>query len=312
MATITVDTTSQRYSSDPQPEPDIILLHTTEGMSYPSYAGGGNAPHATVRALPGKGIAVREHIPFTDYAKALVHPAGTPETNRRGVLQFELMGTCDPRTAASSDAWYFWPDADDVVLQALADYLRPLANRYAIPAKAPRFIAYPGSYGAGNGVRMSYAEFTTFQGFCGHEHAPGNDHGDPGAFQIDKLFRLLALPAASRDEPRPPIVVTKPGTKAPAFPLPKGYYFGPADGGDHSISGFHPVGRLSVAQVRAYLKEWQTQMQRRGWRITPDGEYGPETKGVALAFGAEKHLGARADLIGPIVWAAAWTAPVTK
>ena len=210
MATVTVNRTSQRFYSTPQPEADVTVIHTTEGMSWPGYNGGGSAPHATIRAIPGKGIEVREHIDFSKYAKALMNLPGGVETNRRGVLQFELIGTCDEKHKGSS-SWYFWPDADDVVLQALADYLRPIHTKYGIPAKAPSFKAYRpggkstsgGSYGRSNGVRMSGAEWIKFQGICGHQHVPENDHGDPGNFPIAKLLKFLGGSTSKPQSGRP-------------------------------------------------------------------------------------------------------------
>lgn len=190
MPTLTVDKTSQTFYSTDQPEADVVVIHTTEGMTWPGYSGGGEAPHATIRAIPGKGIQVREHIAFTKFAKALMNLPGGVETNRRGVLQFELVGTCDPKHKGNS-SWYFWPDADDVVLQALADYLRPLMERFDIPPVAPDFLPYPASYGSKNGQRMSGPEWVAFQGICGHQHVPENDHGDPGAFPVTKLIAAL-------------------------------------------------------------------------------------------------------------------------
>lgn len=190
MATFTVDATSQRFGSASQPEPDVCVLHTTEGMSWPGYSGGGEAPNATIKPIPGKGIQVREHIDFDCYAKALMNLPGGVETNRRGVIQFELIGTCDPKHKGDP-AWYYWPDADDAVLSALADYLRPILARYDIPHVAPGFLAYPDSYGSKRGQRMSNAAWDAFNGICGHQHVPENDHGDPGAFPIAALINYL-------------------------------------------------------------------------------------------------------------------------
>lgn len=187
--TITVDTTSQTFNGNPQPKPDICLLHTTEGMGWPPYAGGNEAPHVTVKPFPGKGIEVRVHRPWTDYAKALANRPGGVETNRRGVLQLELMGTCDP---SARSRMYFWPEADDVVLEALADYLRPVLARFDIPAVAlAPFLPYPKSYGSAGGQRLTFAQWNTARGICGHQHAPENDHGDPGAFPIARFIQYL-------------------------------------------------------------------------------------------------------------------------
>lgn len=185
---ITIDR-SQPFTSGNQPEADVLALHTTEGMSWPGYNGGGNAPHDTIKAVPGKGIIVRRHIPYNQYGKALRNLPGGGETNRRGVIQVELIGTCDPKHK-DNDAWYYWPEADDVVLKALAKYYSPILRTYAIPLVAPAFRAYPASYG-NTSVRMSTAEFNKFNGICGHQHVPENDHGDPGAFPIGKFINYV-------------------------------------------------------------------------------------------------------------------------
>jgi len=190
VATVTVDSTSQRYTSATQPEPDILLLHTTEGMSWPGYALGKQAPHDTVKAIPGKGIEVRRHYPYDQYSRSLENDAGGVETNRRGVIQIELRGTCDPKHR-NDPAWYFWPDADDAVLSALADYYRPLMAKYGIPARAMHeFLAYPASYG-NSPARLTFAEWTNGSGIAGHSGAPENAHGDPGAFPIDRFIQFL-------------------------------------------------------------------------------------------------------------------------
>ena len=186
--TISVDAKTQTYKGTQQPTPEILLLHTTEGTSWPYYAGGNESPHVTVKPLPGRGIEVRVHRPWTDYAKALANRAGGVETNRRGVLQIELMGTCDPRSSNG----YFWPGADDVVLAALADYVRPVLARFNIPARTiATFLPYPVSYGSRGGQRLTFSQWNSARGICGHQHAPENDHGDPGAFPIDRFVAHL-------------------------------------------------------------------------------------------------------------------------
>lgn len=89
---------------------------------------------------------------------------------------------------------------------------------------------------------------------------------------------------------------------APAFPLPNGWYFGPQDGPEASVSGYHGN--------RENLRRWQQRMADRGWGINPDGFYGDQTRDVARAFQTEKGLTVDGK-IGPVTWAAAWTAPVT-
>lgn len=89
---------------------------------------------------------------------------------------------------------------------------------------------------------------------------------------------------------------------APAFPLPAGWYFGPASGPQQSVSGYY--------SHNADLKVWQARMAARGWAISVDGYYGPQTQAVARAFQSQKGLTVD-GLIGPVTWGAAWTTPVT-
>lgn len=102
--------------------------------------------------------------------------------------------------------------------------------------------------------------------------------------------------------PSGPVVIA-PGVPAPPYPLPAGYYFGPKAGPVQSVSGYF--------SHRDDLRTWQQRMADRGWTITADGLYGPQTAGVAHDFQVEKHLTVD-SLIGPQTWAAAWTEPVTR
>jgi hypothetical protein len=68
-----------------------------------------------------------------------------------------------------------------------------------IPLTARPFKAYPASFGPSD-VRMSNATWNNFTGWCGHEHVPQNDHGDPGAFPWARLVQL----ATEHDTPAPP------------------------------------------------------------------------------------------------------------
>lgn len=113
-------------------------------------------------------------------------------------------------------------------------------------------------------------------------------------------FRATGTPGGGTPTPAPP----SGGGKVPTFPLPAGHYFGPKEGPQESHSGYYSD------TDRDNLADWQTQMEARGWAITPDGLYGPETDGVATAFQQEKGLDVD-GLIGPDTWGAAWTAPIT-
>lgn len=96
------------------------------------------------------------------------------------------------------------------------------------------------------------------------------------------------VPAANTTESSTTPAV--PTTAAPAYP---GY-----------VIKFNPD------KYDANLKVWQVRMKARGWTLTADGVYGPETKTVVLAFQRDKDLHVDAE-IGPETWRAAWTTPVT-
>jgi hypothetical protein len=103
---------------------------------------------------------------------------------------------------------------------------------------------------------------------------------------------------------KPPAAPVTPAAKGPAFPLPSGHYFGITSADEHCHSGFRPADRPGVLT-------WQAQMKRRGWKISADGRYGPQSAGVAKAFQREKGLDDDSR-VGPKTWAASWTTPVTK
>jgi len=273
MPSITIDTKTQVFYSTAQPEADVCVIHTTEGMGWPGYSGGGAAPHATIRAIPGKGIAVRKHIGYDKFAKALMNLPGGVETNRRGALQFELIGTCDPKHKGDSD-WYSWADADDVVLEALADFLRPVLSLYKIPHRAPAFLAYPASYANKQGQRFSFAEWNAFNGICGHQHVPENVHGDPGAFPIAKLLKFLGASGAS---------VTKPASSIPSLPKPK------------TVWGRGDTG-TKVREIQGKVG------------VPVDGDFGPATEAAVKRFQTKHGLDAD-GLWGPQCDAVKATAP---
>ena len=58
------------------------------------------------------------------------------------------------------------------------------------------------------------------------------------------------------------------------------------------------------------VRQWQTQMAARGWKIGTDGWYGKESLSVCKSFQAEKGL--KVDgVVGPATWNAAWAAPLS-
>ena len=71
---------------------------------------------------------------------------------------------------------------------------------------------------------------------------------------------------------------------------------------------------ISAADVGTYhaeVRTWQARMSARGWRITADGHFGPQSAGVARRFAAQKGLAATPGTVNAAVWKAAWTAPIS-
>lgn len=134
----------------------------------------GYEPHEVFDPSNGDGAIL---LPVTSPGKALVNLPGGVETNRRGdVYQIEIV-------ARAVDV----PNYDDVWYERLRVRLTEICAMTGAPYVFPLpFQPYPQSYGK-NLVRMTYDEWLVFEGICGHQHVPENDHGDPGALDITRL-----------------------------------------------------------------------------------------------------------------------------
>ena len=109
---------------------------------------------------------------------------------------------------------------------------------------------------------------------------------------------VMAKAAAIARVPAAP--VTPAGTKAPVFPLPKGYYFGPKTGPKESVSGYY--------SHSADYKKFQVRLQQLGYPIAADGHYDVgKDDAVVDKFQYEHHL-VRDKRVGPVTWSTAWTA----
>jgi len=247
--------------------PSIICLHSTEGGSWPGYSAGADAPHFTIDPRTGD---VRQHTPLNVAGRALMHPAGTPETNRAGVIQVEIIGTCDGATASRYNLHYL-PDMTDAEAANINRLLVAISDATGIPLETTvTWKQYPGSYGKGNGTRLSRASFASYRGVLGHQHVPDNDHGDPGDLPIAKIL------GAHRDTPQPSRGITRPPVVAPVKPT----------------SGTLTVdGKLGPATYRA-LQRWAG--------VTADGVMGPATRKAV-----QRKVGVPADGVwGPQTWRA--------
>ena len=83
-----------------------------------------------------------------------------------------------------------------------------------------------------------------------------------------------------------PVAVAKPGA-APPFP-----------------------GLMAIRKTGAGVRALQARLKARGWKITVDGEFGPQTDRIVRAFQKDKGLTVDGE-VGPKTWSALWTTPVT-
>ena len=174
-------------------ESNVIVWHSTEGRTLPSYGGGATAPNLTaVPDFAAKKLRWYQHFGFDTSSRALRNEDGGVQTNTLNVCQVELVGTCDPKThdkwRHANYSYLYMPYLPDWAVRDLAAFARWAHEQHGVPLSSGlTFKAYPSSYG-NSGVRMTGAQWTAFKGHCGHQHVPENDHGDPGAFPIAAIL----------------------------------------------------------------------------------------------------------------------------
>lgn len=183
------------------------VLHTTEGLDWPGYNGWTILPQVTVKPIPRVGVKVRQHIDFDHAGFALDNDPGGVETNKARAYQVELVGTCERGGRVHRAGGFLWQDADDAVLLDLHDKVLEPMTALGIPLDALDFQAYPASYGPNTGrpgqnkVRLSGRQWEAFTGWCGHQHVPENDHGDPGNFPWSRMMLAVERRRAEREDP---------------------------------------------------------------------------------------------------------------
>lgn len=198
-----------RYPGSPM-ESNVIVWHTTEGTSLPSYGGGASAPNFTAKPdFAAKRLVWYQHYDFDVSSRALVNKASGVETNTLNVVQVEIVGTCDPATHKKwgSTPHLYTPQLPDWAIRDLAAFAKWAHDNHGVPLTSNvTFKAYPSSYGNSD-VRMSYAKWNSFTGHCGHQHVPENDHGDPGLLPMAAILsraKGTSTPAPSKPAPTTP------------------------------------------------------------------------------------------------------------
>jgi hypothetical protein len=183
------------------------VIHTTEGRTLPGYDGGAMAP--TVTGVPDIGkhkIRWYQHYDVDESARALANKLGGVATNGANAFQVELVGTCDASKATEWGSaragvnYIYWPKAPEWALAEVAWLVKWLNANHKIPMTCvSTWLAYgkdarrpgiaPASYGA-SPARMTFAQWQAFTGWCGHQHVPENDHGDPGSMNMARVIQI--------------------------------------------------------------------------------------------------------------------------
>lgn len=167
------------------PSLEKVLLHTTEGSGWPSYDRGGTAPNFTAKPdMQARRLLWRQHFPANMSSRALRHTRTQP-TNTDHVLQVELVGTCVPGWKTG----LFWPQAPAWALEGLAAFLAWVAAEWG-DHLLESGVTWRAVDAPGDAQRLRDAAYDAYRGVLGHQHAPQNDHRDPGALPMKRILTL--------------------------------------------------------------------------------------------------------------------------
>jgi hypothetical protein len=177
-----------------------FLLHATQGglgVYTPDpkrlyYGRPGNWPNGTLARSAGV-WRLFQHIPANRSSLSLRNLDGGVQTNRDNVFQVEIACRAEEVDSLPGEA-----------LEELARVLVWVHRVRGVPLDSTvRWVAYPRSYGSDAAQRLSGPAWDAYSGVLGHQHAPENDHGDPGDFPIDVLLgrarALVGAPATSEE-----------------------------------------------------------------------------------------------------------------
>lgn len=157
--------------------PCKLVLHTTEGNSYPDYRYDGKKREPNVTANISQ-RTWRQHIPLDQGAYAL--QANGVSTNTMGAIQIELIGYAATMKDLSGDD-----------LTWLSGLLRMLCKQAGIPIQCSVPFDGAASYGVNGSVRLSDTQWTVYRGILGHQHVPTNSHWDPGNLPIERWVAAI-------------------------------------------------------------------------------------------------------------------------
>ncbi len=271
--------------------PARLVLHTTEGRKLPEYS---SPPHFTIavghpeslRSLGDGKVKIWQHISLDKTAYSLLHPKkAIPETNHMGshCVQIEIITIVGdiPKAHIVGNRGQL----PEVLLRAVAGLISEI--RDAVPdipltAPPPKQWSATKSFGPKAKQRFSVAEWTSFNGICGHQHVPINSHWDPGALDIAGLLGLVkgeatglrAAPVEVAVEPTPPLdtgwpKILRPGDRTQKVIVLRGI--------------LQALGLGLMGDTDLYNEDVASAVERmqKNAGIRVDGKWGPESHRIA-------------------------------
>ncbi|MBB3693169.1 hemopexin repeat-containing protein [Sphingomonas sp. BK580] len=158
------------------PVPWRGVLHTTEGDGIDGaineFVGTNFWPHLTIEPNTHR---VLQHISLSVGSRALSDKF-MPDNAARAI-QIEIVGRAQNT-----------PDWSQEQLSFVRDVMRSVEALVPIPRVSDRRFLDANGVNANPTNRMSLDEWKRFSGWCGHQHAPLEDHWDPGGIDIDTLL----------------------------------------------------------------------------------------------------------------------------
>jgi hypothetical protein len=175
--------------------PFKVVLHTTETAGIPDYSNGATAPHLTYYARERRWV---QHTSFATAARALRNESGGVQTNRDSVLQVEIVAySAESMVDKYGGGRVKVSELTEENLADLREFLYWAHEHFGVALRWPGKRAESYGEANGSGFRMSLSQWEQYDGVCGHQHVPENDHWDPGALNWAALMKeevdLMAL-----------------------------------------------------------------------------------------------------------------------
>lgn len=177
--------------------PYKIVLHTTETSGMPGYNNGGSAPHVT---YDPEDRTFYQHTEFGTAARSLRNLPGNVQTNRDSALQLEIICYSN-KAGADQKPYRLWVgDLSDEHYEDIAGFCAQLVEQYGVKAECRQPRGTP-KYGYDSPARMSFDEWDSFGGICGHFEVPEQTHWDPGALDIERIVNSIVDNTGPNGEP---------------------------------------------------------------------------------------------------------------